>query len=134
MEMLRTLVEAGTRREAAPTASGGTSSSEDKVKAFEADRAVETDDIEAYPTTFERMMAAYEVPENRWPYKLAPMLTGKARQAYAATGDFGHCCRGQRSDLDHFNPVFTGFCTSRVLVLYTYCSGVTKEPRSMHVH
>ena len=32
MEMLQTLVEAGTRREAAPTASGGTSSSEDKVK------------------------------------------------------------------------------------------------------
>ena len=28
-------------------------------------------------------MAAYEVPENRWPYKLAPTLTGKAQQAYA---------------------------------------------------
>ena len=81
MEMLRTLVEAGTRREAAPTASGGTSSSEDKVKLS---KLTETDDIEAYLTTFERMMAAYEVPENRWPYKLAPMLTGKAQQAYAA--------------------------------------------------
>ena len=30
------------------------------------------------------MMAAYEVPENRWLYKLALMLTGKAQQAYAA--------------------------------------------------
>ena len=45
MEMLRTLVEAGTRREAAPTASGGTISSEDKVKLS---KLTETDDIEAY--------------------------------------------------------------------------------------
>ena len=45
---------------------------------------MESDDIEVYLMTFERMMAVYEVPENRWPYKLAPMLTGKAQQAYAA--------------------------------------------------
>ena len=47
-------------------------------------RLVETDDIEAYLTTFERMMVAHEVPRERWTFKLAPQLTGKAQQAYAA--------------------------------------------------
>ena len=40
------------------------------------------DDIESYITTFERMMVAYEVPKERWVYKLAPNLTGRAQQAY----------------------------------------------------
>ena len=44
----------------------------------------EEDDIEAYLTTFERMMAAYEVGKPRWTYKLAPQLSGKAQQAFAA--------------------------------------------------
>ena len=75
MELLRTLVEAGTRRsEAASTASSGTSLGEDKVKQS---KLSEEDDIEAYLTTFERMMTAYEVQINRWPFKLAPMLTGE---------------------------------------------------------
>ena len=43
-----------------------------------------TDDIEAYLTTFERLMRAYDIPEVRWALKLAPQLTGKAQQAYAA--------------------------------------------------
>ena len=30
------------------------------------------------------MMEAYEVKRARWPFKLAPQLTGKAQQAYAA--------------------------------------------------
>ena len=51
------------------------------------------DDIEAYLTTFERMMVAYGVPKDRWVFKVAPQLTGKAQQAYAAmaaedTGDY----------------------------------------------
>lgn len=41
------------------------------------------DDIEAYLTTFERAMTACEVPRNRWAFRLAPQLTGKAQQAYA---------------------------------------------------
>ena len=41
------------------------------------------DDIEAYLTTFERMMDAYEVPQSRWSFKLAPQLIGRAQQAYA---------------------------------------------------
>ena len=40
------------------------------------------DDIESYIITFERMMTAYEVPKERWIYKLAPNLTGRAQQAY----------------------------------------------------
>ena len=44
----------------------------------------EADDVEAYLTTFERMMTAFEVQKERWVFKLAPYLTGKAQQAYAA--------------------------------------------------
>lgn len=45
---------------------------------------MDADGIEPYLTTFERMMKAYEVDPARWAYKLAPQLTGKAQQAYAA--------------------------------------------------
>lgn len=41
------------------------------------------DDIEAYLTTFERLMVAYEVKKERWAFRLAPQLVGKAQQAYA---------------------------------------------------
>ena len=44
----------------------------------------ESDDIEAYLTTFECMMAAYGVDRSQWVYRLALHLTGKAQQAYAA--------------------------------------------------
>ena len=51
------------------------------------------DDIEANLTTFERMMVAYRVPKDPWVFRVAPQLTGKAQQAYAAmaaedTGDY----------------------------------------------
>ena len=46
-------------------------------------RLSDQDDVEAYLTTFERMMVAYEIKEARWAFKLAPQLTGKAQQAYA---------------------------------------------------
>ena len=47
-------------------------------------KLTEEDDIEAYLTTFERMMDAYEVPQSRWSFKLAPQLIGRAQQAYDA--------------------------------------------------
>ena len=47
-------------------------------------KLTERDDIEAYVATFERTMTAYEVNRQRWVYKLAPQLSGKAQQAYAA--------------------------------------------------
>ena len=43
----------------------------------------EKDDIEAYLTTFKRLMAAYGVTRAKWIFKLAPQLTGKAQLAYA---------------------------------------------------
>jgi hypothetical protein len=45
-------------------------------------KLTKSDDIEAYLTTFERLMKAYEVQEGRWSYKLAPQLVGKAQQAW----------------------------------------------------
>ncbi len=47
-------------------------------------KLTESEDIEAFLTTFERMMRVYEVREDRWAFKLAPQLTGRAQQAYAA--------------------------------------------------
>ena len=43
----------------------------------------EANDIEAYLTTFERMMEAYEIDKARWVFKLAPQLSGKAQQTYS---------------------------------------------------
>ena len=50
-------------------------------------KLTEEDDIEAYLTTFERLMTVYEIPEERWVFKLAPQLVGKAQQAYVALGE-----------------------------------------------
>lgn len=36
----------------------------------------DSDDVEAYLTTFKWMMAAFEVDNMRWVFKLAPQLTG----------------------------------------------------------
>ena len=47
-------------------------------------KLTDEDDIESYLTTFERIMAANEVSRERWSFQLAPQLTGKAQQAYAA--------------------------------------------------
>jgi len=58
-------------------------SSEQEVKVA---KLTEEDDVEAYLTTFERLMKVHAVPESRWAYKLAPQLVGKAQQAYAAMG------------------------------------------------
>ena len=42
------------------------------------------DDVEAYLVTFERIMTAHGIDENRWAHFLAPQLTGKAQLAFAA--------------------------------------------------
>ena len=57
------------------------------VKRAEGDKDVkvpkltEEDDIVAYITTFERLMTAYEIKQERWVFKLASNLVGKAQQA-----------------------------------------------------
>ena len=39
---------------------------------------------EAFFTTFVRMMGVFGMEENRWAFKLAPQLTGKAQEGFAA--------------------------------------------------
>ena len=79
MEVLKQLVESA-RREERP---GRVEVPADREK-VKLTKLSEQDDIEAYLTTFERMMAAHRVEEAHWAYKLAPQLTGRAQQAYAA--------------------------------------------------
>ena len=43
-----------------------------------------SDDIEVFMMTFERSMEAHEIERIKWPVLLAPQLTGKAQQTYAA--------------------------------------------------
>ena len=74
IEHLMRLVEESHTRE------GGRASG-DKLKLS---KLTERDDIEAYLTTFERIMVVHGVDRSRWAYKLAPELTGKAQLAYAA--------------------------------------------------
>ena len=47
-------------------------------------KLTEEDDIVSYLTMFERIMVAFEVKRERWAYKLASKLCGKAQKAYAA--------------------------------------------------
>ena len=44
-------------------------------------KLTESEDIEAFVTTFERMMQVYGLKEDRWAFKLVPQLTGRAQQA-----------------------------------------------------
>ena len=84
LERLMNVVEHSTRgggQSAATVDADPTRTGSDPLKLS---RLSEHDDIEAYLTTFERMMKAYEIKPERWAFKLATQLTGKAQQAYAA--------------------------------------------------
>ena len=50
-------------------------------------KLAEEDDVEAYLTTFERLMTVSGVRRDRWAYLLAPQLTGRAQKAFAAMGE-----------------------------------------------
>ena len=78
MELLRGLVE-GVQKQGEKAAIKLERDRDVKVT-----KLTEEDDIEAYLTTFERLMKAYEIQKERWSFKLAPQLIGKAQQAYAA--------------------------------------------------
>ena len=81
MELMRQLVEKGK-----PESEGATRTQ--LGEPLRLTKLTNTDDVEAYLTTFERMMKAYAVEKARWAFVLAPQLTGKAQQAYAAmSGD-----------------------------------------------
>ena len=47
-------------------------------------KLTEKDDIVSYLTMFERLMLAYKVKKDKWAFKLAAHLVGKAQEAYAA--------------------------------------------------
>ena len=47
----------------------------------------ESEDVEAFLTAFERAVEAHGVEKAKWAVLLAPQLTGKALQAYAAMGN-----------------------------------------------
>ena len=86
IEALMRIVEERTARSGAtvepterPVVTRGSNEAEVKLQ-----RLTNTDDMEAYLITFERLMSVYEVPQNRWAYRLAPQLTGRAQQAYVA--------------------------------------------------
>ena len=82
LERLMGVVEHSHRGEVGSLASGERATSDrDPLKLS---RLTEDDDIEAFLTTFERMMTAYSVDPARWAFKLAPQLTGWAQQAYVA--------------------------------------------------
>ena len=90
VESLLKVVERTQEASGGPTSGAGSSRGEKEAKVS---KLSEDDDIEAYLTTFERMMTAYGVPKDRWVFRVAPQLTGKAQQAYAAmaaenTGDY----------------------------------------------
>ncbi len=57
----------------------GRSSHESEAKVS---NLTEPDGIEAYLTTFERLIGAFSVPRERWVFKLAPQLTGKLQHVY----------------------------------------------------
>ena len=67
MDVLRRLVEGSQQdvREGRPVRGRG----EGELKLS---KLSDQDDIEAYLTTFERVMRIYEVPEDRWAVRLAP--------------------------------------------------------------
>jgi hypothetical protein len=68
-------------------------------------KVTEKDDIEAYLTTFERMMRAYDIGRERWAFMLAPQLTGKAQQAYASLSadDAGDYCQLKDATLRRYD-------------------------------
>ena len=67
----------------ATASTGRVAKSTDRLKLT---KLTESDDVKAYFTTFEQMMAVHKIKEDCWAIKLAPQLTGKALLAYAAMG------------------------------------------------
>ena len=45
-------------------------------------KLMEQEDIVSYLTMFERQMTAFEIKKEKWAYKLASGLSGKAQKAY----------------------------------------------------
>ena len=85
MDIIRRLVETSGARSNARAGEGGggvrTGSGRGQVVLT---KFVEGDDVEAYLTTFERLMTIHRVDRTLWVVHLAPQLAGRAQQAYVA--------------------------------------------------
>ena len=79
--IMRTMLERSAARDEERSGTSGGSAVTEKVVLT---KFIEGEDIEAFLTTFERLMTLYHVEEARWVAKLAPQLSGRALQAYAA--------------------------------------------------
>ena len=78
MDMIRNLVESS-QTAVAPSGDGGrTVEGHGAVREKLVLTKLSNHDIEAFLTTFERLMTVYGVGEDRWAIKLAPQLTGRA--------------------------------------------------------
>ena len=75
MESLLKVVEKTQETSGGPTLEAGSSHGEEEKVL----KLSEEDDIEAYLSTFERMMVAFGVAKERWVFKVAPQLMGKAQ-------------------------------------------------------
>ena len=84
MEALRSMLERNPTPSGDVSTGGTTCRSGDPAEHIKLTRLTEADDVEAYLTTFERLMELGRVAEESWTLRLAPQLTGKAQQAYAA--------------------------------------------------
>ena len=83
MGLLQRMLERGAEREAGSEQRPGERAGE-AAEQIKLTRLSEADDVEAYLTTFERMMRLGHVDEDLWTLRLAPQMTGKVQQAYAA--------------------------------------------------
>ena len=85
MEMIKRLVESArplaAETRTSTTAEDGHRTPRDKLVLTKFE---EGEDVEAYLTAFERVMTVYSIDRTRWAIKLAPQLSGRALQAYAA--------------------------------------------------
>ena len=76
LQRLRQLVEGG-RSSRGPEERSRREEGPGEIKL---NRLCESDNIEAYLITFERLMRGHKVPESRWTFKLASQLTGRANK------------------------------------------------------
>ena len=73
LSMIRSLVESSRPAPSEPRVGEGRSAVQDKLVLS---KFSEGEDVEAYLTTFERLMTVYGIDEERWAIKLAPQLSG----------------------------------------------------------
>ena len=102
LEIMKNLVERSVERSVTRDSDAAATATKEKRVLT---KLGENEDIEAYLTTFERLMTVYRVPQERWAVKLVPQLTGRVQQAYAAmaTADAGVCSKVKKAILRRYD-------------------------------